>query len=138
MALDFINNIFANNFIQIELLANGKTMSTKQEIKKHLTKKLAGLENQTMLDGDEIIEISQELERDNITRFTFENRGSDTDSWIQAEAGGNIYIDGRAKYIGIVFEFDVRLDDLYGIEDATKIIMRYNKEAKKILEKLQD
>jgi len=113
-------------------------MNTRQQIEKHLTEYLKNLPNQTLFDRDDMLDVVKELEREAIIQFEFVERTSEFDTWIQAETGGNITIDGEnTQFIGIIFAFEVNLSGLYTITDATQRIMNYDFTARKIIQKMK-
>ena len=92
--------------------------------------------NKQIENTEDQVSAVQRLESERLISFSFEERGRDCDYYIAAETGVNINLDHK-RFVGITFDYDVKLYDSETIEDFIEIIKDYNKTAIKIINKLK-
>lgn len=88
------------------------------------------------MDASGQIDVVQQLEREGLISFSFEERSSDCDYWITAETGVTIELDCK-RYVGIVFDYNVKLYDSETIKEFIATIEKYEKIALKIIDKFK-
>ena len=110
-------------------------MTKKEKIKQFIIQYID--KNAKTVSRNEILSIVEALENDGLISFYFAEHETDCDYWISAETSMNMK---DSKFIGITFDFNIKLYDDEGkeINEFVDYILGFEKEAKKIINKLKN
>jgi hypothetical protein len=107
-----------------------KIKKFKKEISDYVEDYLYG-EDLDRIERHTILDISERLESEGITLFSFIERNNDSDYWIQAETG---FSTKEFGFLGVTFDYDVKIDDEISLDDFMDMVIYYERKANKIID----